>query len=287
QSPSAARRAYETLEPLHVLAYFNPGLKAAQHDTGLTPYAFYIGARGAPLGECAPNVVVSSFYNFAPGMVTQAWRQARDVGLARVAARREQMLDEQLRTILGDLVTDPVIATAADRFGALAAGLAFSGRPLAAAWASAAVPEPAHLRLWHNVTILREWRGDNHIAVLINSGLDGIDALTFHESTLPDPTVRRRVLGRDRSLLTRAWTPGDWDDSVDRLVGRGLAERTEDSHRLTPAGAVLYDEIEAATDALGERVWSSPGVDELLADIRPFVKAVIDAGVLPGTRKRD
>ena len=53
-TPSAARLAYDTLEPFHVVAYFNPGLGDAFRDTGLDPHAFYVGARGAPLGSCAP-----------------------------------------------------------------------------------------------------------------------------------------------------------------------------------------------------------------------------------------
>ena len=67
-----ARLAYETLEPFHVLAYFNPRLAEAQSDLSLDPHAFYVGARGAPLGDCAAPVVVSSFYNFAPELITNA-----------------------------------------------------------------------------------------------------------------------------------------------------------------------------------------------------------------------
>ena len=39
-----ARLAYETLEPFHVLAYFNPRLAEAQSDLSLDPHAFYVGA---------------------------------------------------------------------------------------------------------------------------------------------------------------------------------------------------------------------------------------------------
>jgi hypothetical protein len=37
-------------------------------------------------------------------------------------------------------------------------------------------PESAHGQLWHAVTLLREYRGDGYIAVLISHELSGLDA---------------------------------------------------------------------------------------------------------------
>lgn len=283
---NVARNAYETLEPFHVLAYFNPGLQQAMADTGLDPHAFYVGGRGAPLGDCASSVVTAAFYNFSPDLIDRAWTSARAVGLAAVADRRSAMLDEQLRAILGDRADAPEIAELADGFGELASGLPLSGRPLSAAWAGAGLPAEPLVRLWTAIAVLREWRGDNHIAALVVNGLDGLDAAVFHEAEHPDPAVVKRGLGRDMMLLTRGWSADDWDASVDRLVARGLAEKTADGHRFTAEGAALYDDLEATTDALGEPVWETPGADDLVARMRPYTKAVLDAGVLPGTRKK-
>lgn len=282
-----ARLAYETLEPFHVLAYFNPGLAEAQSDLSLDPHAFYVGARGAPLGDCAAPVVVSSFYNFAPELITNAWESARKVGLDKVAARREQMLDAQFREILGERVVEPELVSLAERYQEIASSLPMGGRPLASAWAALTPPDSPHLALWHALSVLREWRGDNHIAVLVQNGLDGIDAATFHEAGLPDPTIRRRALGRRLAQLTRGWSDEAWEASVARLVERGLATRIDDDgHELTAAGLDLYRAIEAETDATTGSAWASEDVDELLERSRPFVKAVIDAGVLPGTKKK-
>ncbi|MFT4085891.1 MAG: hypothetical protein QM658_01855 [Gordonia sp. (in: high G+C Gram-positive bacteria)] len=288
---SAARKAYETLEPFHVLAYFNPGLGDALAATGLDPHAFYTGARGAPLGDCDSAVVASAFYNFAPAQIDAAWTSAKAVGLDVVADARNAMLEQQFAAILGGAADQPQITELADRYGELAASAPYSGRPLAAAWAAADVPSSPIVRLWHRIAVLREWRGDNHIAALVVHGLDGIDACTFHEAQLLDPAVKRRSLGKRMTLLTRGWTEDDWEQSVDRLVERGVAERVdapqgEVAHRLTPDGAELYDDIEAMTDALGESLWSEPGMDVALTATRPLVKAVIDAGVLPGAKKR-
>ena len=81
-----ARLAYSTLEPYHVAAYFNPDLPNAYSDTGLDGHAFYVGARGAPLGPCAPAVVSSTFYNFSPALIAAAWPAAVEVGLESVGS---------------------------------------------------------------------------------------------------------------------------------------------------------------------------------------------------------
>lgn len=282
-----ARTAYDTIEPFHVLAYFNPGLRAAHRTTGLDPQAFYVGARGAPLGPCSASVVSAAFFNFAPDVIAKAWSQARAVGLDAVSSARYRMLDEQLRAILGPRIDDEQIRRCADVFTEAAQTLPLAGRPLAAAWAASEQPPEPHLRLWHSMAVLREWRGDNHIAALVVNGLNGFDAAVFHEAQLLDPSVKRRVMGHDMMVLTRGWAEQDWQDCVDRLVARGLVERTADGHRLTATGSAVYDDIEATTDALGEQLWAQPELSASLASVRPYVKAVIDAGVLPGTTARE
>ncbi|WP_439030408.1 SCO6745 family protein [Gordonia terrae] len=281
---SAARRAYETLEPFHILAYFNPGLRDAQTDTGLDPYAFYVGARGAPFGPCVPSVVAAAFYNFNPELIAKSWSAALDVGLDRIHERRNQMLDDSLRDILGADIDDATLDELASEYTDLAVGLPLGGRPLAAAWSSVPTPDTARLRLWQAIAVLREWRGDNHIAALALHGLDGFDAAVFHEAQLPDPAVRRRVLGKRIVMITRGYSEQEWDESVDRLVDAGLAERVDDGHMLTAQGAALYDDIEATTDAASESRWT--GTEDLLERTKPIVKAVIDAGILPGTRQK-
>lgn len=282
-----ARKAYETLEPFHVLAYFNPGLRAAQEDTGLDPHAFYVGARAAPMGDCAAALVTSAFYNFSPDLIAPAWTAARAAGLTRVADRRTQMLDESLREILGPLADDPKLPELAARYRELGAGLPLGGRPLAAGWAADPSPSQPHLALWHAIAVLREWRGDNHIAVLVAHGLDALDAVTFHEAASPDPAIRRRLLGRKLVQLTRGWDDDAWEASVSRLADRGLVSRTDSGHELTDAGLAEYRQIEDETDAISAPAWTGTDVDELIDTTRPFVKAVLDAGVLPGTRKKD
>ena len=298
-SAAIARRAYETLEPYHVLAYFNPGLHDAHTDLGLDAQAFYVGARAAPLGETVSAVVTATFYNFAPTTIEGAWQAALGAGLAEIDDRRYAMLDEQYRTILGDAVTDT--APLLPEYRAMTADLPVSGRPLGAAWAATDLPDAPHLELWRHLSVLREWRGDNHIAELVRHGFTGLEAGVFHEAELPDPTVKRRALGRKFFQISRGWTDLDWETAVLALADRGLLEPQGDpsadpesaiapipggaTHRLTAAGFDVYREIEAGTDAI---TGAALGVEfaDLIDRTRPFVKLVIDAGVLPGTRKR-
>jgi hypothetical protein len=57
------------------------------------------------------------------------------------------------------------------------------GRPLYAGHAGLDWPDAPHVAAWHAATLLREHRGDGHIAALVAAGLSGIDALVTHVAT--------------------------------------------------------------------------------------------------------
>ncbi|WP_030166643.1 MULTISPECIES: hypothetical protein [Actinomycetes] len=282
-----ARAAYETLEPFHVVAYFSPDIKAACADTGLDFHGWYVGARGAPLGPCDASVVAAAFFNFSPAVVGPGWDAAKAVGLEVVNDRRYQMLDETLGRALGDHVGNPVLDELADRYAQKAADLPMGGRTLAAAWANSKPPTQPHVRLWHSIAIVREWRGDAHIAALVTAGLDRLEALVLHEAQHPDPTVRRRLLGKKLVMVTRGWSEDDWSAAAANLRARGLVEQAESGEILTAAGADLYNHIEELTDDAAAAAWCTDGdTEQLLTATEPFVKSVIDAGILPGTKKK-
>jgi len=280
-----ARAAYETLEPLHVVAYFNPYLRDAAHEAGLSQLALYTGARGGPLGDCAAEVVAAAFFNFNPESIEQEWQRARSVGLAEAMAVRERTVDRTLREVLGDAVTSPELARVAADLRHVTDDLPLVGRPLSAAWAALPWPSAPHLELWHATALLRESRGDGHIAALVTSGLDPVEALVLHEAEHPDPKVRRRLLGKTGLLQTRRWSELQWAHAAERLQDRGLLQLGTEA--MTAQGAALFDALEDQTDDAAAAVWSERrDADELLGRARPFVKTVIDAGVLPGTTRR-
>jgi hypothetical protein len=287
-TPTAlARAAYTTLEPFHVTAYFNPELGSAYEDTGLDGHAWYVGARAAPMGPCAPSVVAAAFYNFNPVLIEQAWPAAVAVGLDAVSDRRWALLDSVLGAALGALASEPDLATIAERLRSIGDAASFAGRPLAAAWHSTERPDVPHLALWHSITVLREWRGDGHLAALIDAELDPAEAAVFHEAVRPTPQPGRRALGKRITQLTRQWSETEWDSAAERLAVRGLLTTSAEGETLTEAGAALDRHIEDRTDAMASAVWKTvPDAEQLITSARPYVKAVIDAGFLPGTKKR-
>ncbi|WP_032364913.1 SCO6745 family protein [Rhodococcoides fascians] len=287
-TPTAlARAAYTTLEPFHVTAYFNPELGSAYEDTGLDGHAWYVGARAAPMGPCAPSVVAAAFYNFNPVLIEQAWPAAVAVGLDAVSDRRWALLDSVLGAALGSLASEPDLATIAERLRSIGDAASFAGRPLAAAWHSTERPDVPHLALWHSITVLREWRGDGHLAALIDAELDPAEAAVFHEAVRPTPQPGRRALGKRITQLTRQWSETEWDSAAERLAVRGLLTTSAEGETLTEAGTALDWHIEERTDAMASAVWKTvPDAEQLITSARPYVKAVIDAGFLPGTKKR-
>jgi len=148
------------------------------------------------------------------------------------------------------------------------------GRPLFAGHASLPWPEPSHLVLWHAQTLLREFRGDGHVAALCIEELEGIDALVIHAATGEIPA---EVLQQ-----TRGWPDGTWATAIDRMRARGFVEPDEPL-RLTEAGQTHRQWVEDRTDALAVRAYEPLGEEgcaRLRALVRPLSRAVVDSGFL-------
>jgi hypothetical protein len=256
------RELWQATEGVHAVAYFSTEVDDAVAAAGVTGWwRGYFAGRAAPMGAVGPEVVTATFANFAPAMVERnlpsAWSMAppevvlaaRDAGLEAAFSR----LDGGDGSVSGALAeVAPLLDRAAD-----AAPLV--GRPLGAAWAGhrasvlagGAVPVPVGLRAWMATTVLREQRGDAHVAALASAGLDGCEA---HLTLAGTGRVPGEVLRG-----ARGWTEGDWHAAHGRLVARGLLD---DDGALTPAGASLRAEVEAATDRAAAVPWSVLGDDE-------------------------
>jgi hypothetical protein len=163
-------------------------------------------------------------------------------------------------------------ASALARTAAEAATDFVEGRPLFAGHAQLDWPDEPHLVLWHAQTLLREYRGDGHIAALTTAGLSGVEALVVHAAT---GEVSASVL-----KATRAWSDDEWAAGVDLVRSRGwLADG--DELRLSPAGAAHRQDVEDTTDRLSTDAYSVLGEDacaELRALARPFSQAIVSSG---------
>lgn len=283
-SEALARAAYETLEPYHLIAYFNPHLKEAQRTAGVDSLGLYVGGRAAPVGRCQSAVVTAMFYNFSPAFVNHGWTAALSAGLPVVVAARAEAMDRSLREALGERICSPELPAIVSALRVGIAEASYAGRPLAAAWAYAPWPDEPHLQLWQATAIAREHRGDGHIAALVLAGLSRVEALVLHEAPHPNPNLRRKTLGRKTIQLTRGWSDADWEGATETLRSRALVDG---DGAMTSTGAELYDSIERHTDEAAAGFWAAvPDAQTVLTSARPFVKAVIDAGYLPGTKPK-
>jgi hypothetical protein len=264
-SPSAgalARRlCLQLLEPLHLVAYMSDEPTEALQALGYEGYwPGYFAARSAPLGRVPAEVVDAVFYNFAPGEVARCIPSVWDIATpeAVLAAHRGGCV-AALRRILGDLADTPAVAHAADLATRAATSAPMEGRILYAGLRSLPVPDEPVARLWHAATLLREHRGDGHVAALVCAGIDGQEA---------------HVL----AALSSDLTPAQLAAVVDGLRTRGLVDA---AIRFTAAGRKTKDHIESITDALAAPAYDclEPAeVDQLTADLEPLVARIDSAG---------
>lgn len=239
---------HRALERYHGMVYFVPEGRDQYERLGLTGRMGYFASRSAALGAVGPDVVIATFFNFHPTLVRaaipEAWSRADP---ARVLAARSSVVDEALKRMLGDRIGDDDVAGAATLARRAAEACWPQGRPLFAAHSQLPWPEEAHLVLWHAATLLREFRGDGHIACLVENGLGPVDALVLH-AAFADGMPSRHVL-----QATRAWSDEEWDAGVDRLAGRGWVT---DAGVITDAGRAARDGVEQRTDELAAPPWA-------------------------------
>ncbi|MFJ4437123.1 hypothetical protein [Streptomyces sp. NPDC088923] len=279
-APARVRQLWHLLEPLHAVVYYAPESYAEAGALGLGTeerWPLYFAWRVAPLGAAPVAVVSAVFHSFEPGMV-ERYVTGTDVTPEAALAARLRAVDRTWRALLGDAVEGADLAeaarlarTAAEAAVTTAHGAA-AGRPLAAANGALPWPEAPHLQLWQAATILREHRGDGHVAALVAAGLDGIEALVTFASIGAAP---RPV------FASRGWSEAAWQEATSRLADRGLVTPAGTA---TDRGRALRAEIEHRTDTLATAPWQALGtasttrLTDLLAT--PWL-TMIGSGLLP------
>ncbi|RVX47698.1 hypothetical protein EDD27_10645 [Nonomuraea polychroma] len=268
----AARRAWRRLEPLHGMIYFVPEAADRYAKLGLTGMSGYFASRGAAFGRASADLVIATFYNFCPDLVRRSLPAAWDVVTPEqmLEARVEAAAEALRRAGVHEL---PHLAETLDlaRRAAMAACDHPQGRPLFAAHAALPWPDDPLQQLWHAQTLLREFRGDGHVATLLAEGLTGLEALALHAAGGEVPVAFLKI--------SRAWPEEEWTAAEARLQDRGLME----AGALSTAGHALRRHLEDRTDALAMAAYGALGEDgcERLAELaRPFGRRVVDAGLL-------
>ncbi|HEV2368316.1 MAG TPA: hypothetical protein VGR90_00485 [Acidimicrobiales bacterium] len=268
-----ARLVWQFGEPVQAVSYYVPEIRRRTDELGLKGgWMSYFGCRAAPLGSVAPGVVCAVFYNFHPRMVYRAipdtWTIASPEQL--LDARLEAM-DEALRRLLGG-VDSPGVRRAAEIARAAVQALDCGGRPLGAANAALPVPDEPHLSLWQSLATLREYRGDGHVASLVEASVPPCAALVLQAAT-------------GRSDLTalkanRGWSDDEWTAATQDLQARGWIDSTG---AVTEAGLATRDELEVTTDRLAAPIVGGIGAEaaqELVALLRPLAARVMASGTV-------
>ncbi len=265
---SPARRLRDACEPVAMHAVWSRLTNERLAQLGLDFLTSYVGGRGACLGEPVGAVVAAAFAWFEPGLVTTLWDAARSaVPHDQLVEARDESTAASLRAVLAgddpsevaDLLADA--AAAADGMGRpLFSGLRAGGRP----------QDPAH-RLWWACGLVREHRGDSHVAAAAAAGLNAVEMNVLTELWIGMPLLSYTG--------TRGWPPEAMQHAVDRLQSRGWIC----DGGLTDQGRAVRLSIEQRTDEQEQAITGALGdrLDELCARLNDWGQRCIEVGAFP------
>ena len=258
------------MEAYHGAIYFVPEAGEEYAKVGLDDWMTgYFVSRSAAMGAVDAEVVIATFFNFDHDLVRRSmdgvWTTTTPAAVvdARLAA-----VDRMLAANVLPLADPADMARAAGlvRAAAEAACDRPEGRPLFAGHASLEWPADDHLVVWHGQTLLREFRGDGHVAALVDAGLNGCEALVSHGAAGDVPA---RVL-----QATRRRSDEDWNAAIDSLRRRGWLDA---DGAFTDTGRAARQAIEDSTDRLAVAPYAAIGEDacaELRRLVRPWGAAL-------------
>ncbi|MEM9037483.1 MAG: hypothetical protein AAGD18_23025 [Actinomycetota bacterium] len=269
-----ARRVWTRAEAYHAITYFSPECLAAYVDAGLKGFwRGYFAGRSAPFGAIGAGPIAASFHGFRPDFVDRALPSIWELITPEAAIEaRLTGADATLRRIMDVESSKAELAEAASLLREAFEGADVSGRPIYAANAALAWPTEPHLAVWHGATLLREHRGDGHVAALTAAGLDGAEANVLRLAVADLPL--------DVMASVRGWDEDDWTAARARLVERELVDDTG----ATAAGTALYADIETTTDRLATgpiRRIGEQAAARLVELLDPWADAIGAAGDLP------
>ena len=279
-----ARRLAAALEPFAGQVYFSPECHSGYASLGFGPSPgdaagvalpdgpAYFCSRGSVMGQVTGEVVAAAFGVFNPVAVVPA--VVHGWGLTDASTICDARTDgavAQLVRILGE--SPDGLDRAVALLTAATAGLRPEGKPLYAGLLSLGLPGTPVGDAWRLADLLREFRGDAHIAAWTTAGFDAceIGLLTELYWGLPMRSYIR----------SRAWFAEDLDAAEARLRSRGLL----DGDGLSEQGRAEREAVEVATDRQCQPILDALGddLDELVAILEPWGAAIREAkGYLPG-----
>jgi hypothetical protein len=282
-APTPARRLRDALEPLAMHAVWSEQVNAALAAMGLEEFfEAYVVGRAAPLGEVPGSVVAATFGVFEPGFVGRTWDAARSrAKLPEVIAERDRATCASLRSALGDAneggASEEDVTRVAEVLERAVGGVDGTGRVLFAALRAQPRLADPYGRLWRATDLVREHRGDSHLAASVAAGLDPVRMGILSEVWVGYPVGEYSG--------TRAWPQEFADAARARLQTDGLLA----DGALTGKGRAFRDAVEAATDTAQDDLIDAIGddLDTVTAKLDAWSQRCIEAGAFPvDLRKR-
>lgn len=262
----------------HGFIYFAAEAFEEYKALGLGGHQQYFASRAAAMGAVGPELVVATFFNFNPERVVAAVPSCWDVASPEaVQQARLRAAGRILANTCGDVEAD-ALAEAIQLLQAMADGVGDEGKPLAAANRSVTVPDDPWIVFFQLMTIVREWRGDAHLAALTVNAVDGLEALVLHAAT---ETVPRAALQG-----TRGWSDEAWESAVGSLATRGFVNK---DGSFTDAGRAFRANIEDQTNQASQPLVDAIGEEatrRLYDLVKPIRNSLVQSGVfnkLPST----
>jgi hypothetical protein len=283
QTLPVARRIWQVVEPIASSIYFVPEVHRAYESLGFGGPSRVVGkmeypnmqayftSRGAPLGpQVSGHLVAAAFGVFKRPMVVDAVAEGWKItDQPSVLAARELGATSSLKRMIGE--SPDGLGWATDVLKRMADAATGEGRALFSGLLSLGYPDDPMGAFWRAADLVREHRGDGHIAAWVDADLDACEI-----GLLTDPWRGQPLKSWVRS---RGWTEDELDAGLDRLRSRGYLDGDE----LTPAGRALREDIEVATDHMEQRVVAALGddADRLFELLDPWGERVIAAGGYP------
>ena len=272
---SPARRLWQLLEPYHGLTYFAPEAHQAFEGVGLRAFwRGYFASRAAPLGPVDAAPVTAIFFGFQPAFVARALPSVWSMASPQAALdARLAGVDRAVRRIFGSDLRSQRFSGAAELATRAIEGCSAAGRPLFAANAQLELPSDPHLALWHTATLLREHRGDGHVAALCAAGVDPCEAHVTQ--------IAASGASLDSIKPYRGWGDDDWAAATERLRERRWLDSGD---RLSPEGGAARQQIEESTDRLATEPIEHLGdvrTELLLELLVPITTRLTETGVIP------
>jgi hypothetical protein len=267
-SAGPARRLRDAAEPVAMHAVWSRRTNERLAPLGLDFFAAYVGGRAASLGDPVGAVVAAAFAWFEPSLIIGVHGAGRAAAApAQILAVRDEATTASLREVLGD--DDPtevadVLADAVERADG-------TGRPLFSGLRSRGRPADPVQRLWWACDLVREHRGDSHVAAAAAAGIGPVEMNILTERWLGMPL--------HSYTASRGWAPAAVQAATDRLAHRGWVAGAS----LTDAGRAARSAVEAGTDAQEQEIVDALGdrLDDVCRQLETWSARCIEQGAFP------